>query len=235
MIGLILGYEWTDSYAIALLAAAGGAVAFAAVAGTLLHLLRPDPAVGSFCVSLVPVCGLGLMARAGPWRLLQAEPLPGIVRGSALAGTPAENLLMNPVLWAAPLVVALAAWILWQTPFGLRMRAFGEAPSLRLPGASAGAYRLVGVIVGALWAFPAAVLMLGAHRGSPPAGTTYLALACVVASRWSLALAILLAAGPALALEASPFLLALLYLILMSRRALRMPETRRTRVDPDVL
>jgi general nucleoside transport system permease protein len=250
MIGLLMGYEWTDSYALALLAAAGGAVAFAAVAGTLLHLVRPDPAVGTFCLSLVPVCGLGLMVRAGPWRFLEADPLPGIVRESALSGTPAENLLMNPVLWAAPLVVALAAWILWQTPFGLRMRAFGEAPSLRLPAASAGAYRLVGVIVGALWAFPAAVLLLGAYRGSPPAGVTYLALACVVASRWSLALATLTAAGPALlraarpaaegtglavALEAAPFLLALLYLILLSRRALRMPETRRTRVDPDVL
>jgi simple sugar transport system permease protein len=250
MIGLIVGYEWTESYPLALLAAAGGAVVFALIAGTLLQLLRPDPAVGSFSLSLIPVCGLGLMMRAGPYRLLQAEPLPGIVRGSALAGTPSENLLMNPLLWSAPLVVALAAWVLWQTPFGLRMRAFGEAPSLRLPGARAGAYRLVGLVLGSLWAFPAAVLLVTAHRASPPAGTTYLALACVVASRWSLAFAILLAAGPALlraarpaaegtglavALEAAPFLLALLYLTLLSRRALRMPETRRTRVDPDVL
>lgn len=250
MIGLILGYEWTESWGMALLAAAGLAAAFAAIAGLLLNLLRADPAVGSFCLSLVPLAGLGLMTRAGPYRLFEAKPLPGIVHGTVLGGTASEDLLMNPILWAAPFVVALAAWVLWQTPFGLRLRAFGEAPSLRLPGARATPYRLAGLVVGSLWAVPGAALLLGAHRPNPPAGVAFLALACVVASRWSFAFAILLALGPALLraagpaaegtlvavpLEIAPYLLALLYLVLLSRRALRMPETRRTRVDPDVL
>ena len=157
---------------------------------------------------------------------------------------------MNPILWAAPLVVALAAWVLWQTPFGLRLRAFGEAPSLRLPGARSGLYRLTGLVLGALWAVPGAALLLGAHRPSPPVGVGFLALACVVAARWSFAFAILLALGPALLraaqpavagtplavpVEIAPYVLALVYLVFLSRRALRMPETRRTRVDPDVL
>jgi ABC-type uncharacterized transport system permease subunit len=249
-IGLIVGYEATESYPLALLIAMGAALGFAAIAGILLQLLRPDPALGSFCLSLVPVCGLGLLMRAGPYRLLEAKALPGIVHGSVLGGTASEDLLMNPILWAAPLIVALAAWILWQTPFGLRLRAFGEAPSLRLPGARAGIYRLSGLMVGALWAVPGAALLLSTHRANPPVGVALLALACVVASRWSFAFAILLALGPALlraarpaaegnalavSLEAAPFLLALLYLVFLSRRALRMPETRRTRVDPDVL
>jgi len=249
-IGLVLGYEWTGSYPLAVLIGAGGAVAFAAISGILLQLLRPDHAVGTFCLSLVPICGLGLLMRAGPYQLLQAATPPGIVRGTVLEGTASEELLMNPVLWSAPVVVALAAWTLWQTPFGLRLRAFGEAPSLRLPGARAGAYRFTGLVLGALWAVPGAALLLSAHRASPPMGVTYLALACVIASRWSLALSILLAAGPALlraarpavegtgyelGLETAPYLLALLYLMLLSRRALRMPESARTRVDPDVL
>lgn len=250
MIGLVLGYESSGSWGVALLAALGAAVVFAGVGGALLRLLRSDPAVGSFCLSLVPAAGLGLMTRAGPWQLLEVKPLPGVVHGTVLEGTAAEELLMNPVLWAAPFVVALAAWVLWQTPFGLRVRAFGEAPSLRLPRASATSYRLGGLVVGALWAVPAAVLLLGAHRANPPAGVGFLALACVVASRWSFALAILLALGPALlraarpaaegtvfavSLEIAPFVLALLYLALLSRRALRMPEVRGARVDPDVL
>jgi simple sugar transport system permease protein len=250
MIGLILGYEWTESWGTALLVSAGFAVGFAAVVGTLLHALRSDPAVGSFCLSLVPAAGLGLLTRAGPYRLLEVKPLPGIVHGTVLGGTASEDLLMNPILWAAPLVIALAAWILWQTPFGLRLRAFGEAPSFRLPGTRSALYRLGGLVLGALWAVPGAALLLGAQRANPPAGVGFLALACVVASRWSLAFAILLALGPALlrsarpavegtalavTLEIAPFVLALLYLLLLSRRALRMPETRRTRVDPDVL
>ena len=250
MIGLVLGFEWTGNWWLALLVAAGASVLFAAVAGLLLTVLRSDPAVGSFCMSLVPAAGLGLLMRAGPWRLLVVKPLPGIVRGSALAGSASEDLLMNPLLWAAPLLIALAAWVLWQTPYGLRLRAFGEAPSLRLPGARAWAYRLSGLMVGGLWAVPGAALLLGALRPAPPAGVAFLALACVVASRWSFALAILLAAGPALlraarpaaegtafavALEIAPYLVALLYLLLFSRRALRMPESRAARVDPDVL
>jgi simple sugar transport system permease protein len=250
MIGLVLGYEWSGSWGLALLAAAGFAMLFAAVAGILLHSLRSDPAVGSFCLSLVPLAGLGLLTRAGPYRLFEAKPLPGIVHGTVLGGTASEDLLMNPILWAAPLVVGLAAWILWQTPFGLRLRAFGEAPSLRLPGARSTAYRLAGLVLGSLWAVPGAALLLGAHRPNPPAGVGFLALACVVASRWSFAFAILLALGPALLraarpaaegtplavpLEMAPYVLALLYLIFLSRRALRMPDTRRTRVDPDVL
>jgi simple sugar transport system permease protein len=250
MIGLILGFEATESWGLALLAGGASAALFAVVAGILLHLLRSDPAVGSFCLSLVPAAGLGLLTRAGPYRLLEVKPLPGIVHGTVLGGTAAEDLLMNPILWAAPFVVALAAWILWQTPFGLRLRAFGEAPSLRLPGAHPALDRLAGLALGSLWAVPGAALLLGAHRANPPAGVGFLALACVVASRWSFAFAILLALGPALlraarpaaegsllavSLEVAPYLLALLYLILLSRRALRMPETRRTRTDPDVL
>lgn len=250
MIGLILGYESTESWGIALLAAVAAAALFAVIAGILLNALRSDPALGSFCLSLVPAAALGLLTRAGPYRLLEVKPLPGIVHGTVLEGTAAENLLMNPILWAAPLLVALAAWILWQTPFGLRLRAFGEAPSLRLPGARSAVYRLAGLVLGALWAVPGAALLLGAHRPTPPAGVGFLALACVVASRWSFAFAILLALAPALLraaqpaaegtplavpLEIAPYVLGLLYLVFLSRRALRMPETRRTRVDPDVL
>ncbi|HTL99878.1 MAG TPA: hypothetical protein VL503_01995 [Candidatus Omnitrophota bacterium] len=250
MIGLILGYEYSESWGVALAAGVGAAALFAVVAGLLLHLLRSDPAVGSFCLSLVPAAALGLLTRAGPYRLLEVKPLPGIVHGTVLGGTASEDLLMNPILWAAPLVVALGAWVLWQTPFGLRLRAFGEAPSLRLPGARSSLYRLTGLVLGALWAVPGAALLLGAHRPSPPVGVGFLALACVVASRWSFAFAILLALGPALLraaqpavlgtplavpVEIAPYVLALVYLVFLSRRALRMPETRRTRVDPDVL
>ena len=62
---------------------------------------------------------------------------------------------------------------------------------------------------------------------------------------------ILLAAGPALlrsarpyaggavtaqvALDAAPFLLALLYLILLSRRSLRLATPRESRLDPDLM
>ena len=79
----------------------------------------------------------------------------------------------------------------------------------------------------------------------------YLALACAIAGRWTVWGGILLAVGPALirsarpygtefqggfvVLDVAPFLLALLYLVLLSRRSLRLAASRQARTDPDVL
>lgn len=251
MLGLILGYEWTGQYPLAVALAAGFAVTFAIVVGALLQITRADMAIGSFALSLVSLCGLGLLARSGPFAIFDAKPLPGLIRGTIFDGTYAEDLIANPLLLAAPLLVALAGWILWRTPFGLRVRAFGENPELRVPKSSPTAHRLGGLAVGALLVTPAAALLLTAHPGSPPAGLGLIALGCVIAGRWSLVAAILLAVGPALlrtgrpyaealggygiAAEMAPFLLVLLYLMFLARRALRLVPTSQSRLDPDTL
>ena len=98
---------------------------------------------------------------------------------------------------------------------------------------------------------PAAAILLRAHPGVPPLGLGLIALGCAIAGRWSFVAGILLAAGPALlrsarpyaggavtaqvALDAAPFLLALLYLILLSRRSLRLATPRESRLDPDLM
>lgn len=251
MIGLILGYEWTSSYAAAVGIGALAAIAFGLAAGALLQLLRADMAAGSFCLSLVPACALGLVIRAGPYRIFTEFPAPGLIRGTVFDGTLAEDLVANPFLWMAPVLVALAAWVLWQTPFGLKLRAFGESPALRVPGSSGGVHRFSGIALGAFWTVPAAALLVRESQSNPPAALGFLALACAVAGRWSFAGGILLAAGPALlraaqpyaegagawsiAAEMAPFLLGLLYLVFLSRRALRFSTTRQARLDPDVL
>ncbi|MGE5174781.1 MAG: hypothetical protein ACM3JJ_00285, partial [Hyphomicrobiales bacterium] len=229
MLGLIAGYEGTGSYPAAIAIAAGAAVAFALAAGGLLQLFRADMAVGSFCLSLVPACALGLVTRAGPFAIFTENPAPGLIRGTIFDGTLAEDLVANPALWAAPILIALAAWLLWQSPFGLRLRAFGESPGLRVPGVSGAFHRFLGIALGALWTVPAAALLVRESQSNPPAALGFLALACVVAGRWSFAAALLLAAGPALlrtarpyaeglggwsiAGEMAPFLLGFLYLL----------------------
>jgi simple sugar transport system permease protein len=153
---------------------------------------------------------------------------------------------------AAPFLILLAAFVLLRTPFGLRLRAYGETPALAAQEhARPGAYRIAGVVIGAACAVPAAAILLRAHPGAPPLGLGLIALGCAIAARWSFVAGILLAAGPALlrtarpyagsgtaaqiALEAAPFLLALLYLILLSRRSLRLATPRESRLDPDVM
>ena len=251
MLGLILGFEWTGRYPLAVAIAVGFALTFALAVGALLRLIRADMAIGSFVLSLVPLCGLGLLARTGPFALFTTKPYPGIVTGTVFEGTYAEDLIANPLLLAAPFLVALAGWVLWRTAFGLRVRAFGENPELRVPKLSPSAHRFGGLAAGALLVAPAAALLLRAHPGIPPAGLGLLALGCVIAGRWSLVAAMLLAVGPALlrtarpyaevlggwsiGAEMAPFLLVLLYLVFLARRSLRLAPTKQSRLDPDTL
>jgi ABC-type uncharacterized transport system permease subunit len=250
MVGLVLGYEVTSSVPVAVLSATGAAAVFALAAGGLLRVFRTDTAIGALALSLVPLTALHILYRTDVL-LPRESPPPGLLRGTVLDGTYAEDLALNPVLWAAPLVVLLAAWLLRQTPFGLRVRAFGENPSWRVPGSSPSLYRLTAIVLGAIWTAPAAALLVRSHPESPPLALGILALACVIASRWSVLGGVLLAAGPAVAracrpyagedaawaivLEILPYLLALSYLALLSRRALRLSFAPRAGTDPDLL
>lgn len=252
MLGLCLGYEQSGSYGFAASAGLGAALLFAVLAAGLLLALRADPAVGSFSLSLVPGCALGLLTRAGPLRILSEAPPPGLVSGTPLTGTYAEDLLANPWLLAAPFVLAIAAFLMLATPYGLRLRAYSETPGLARHGPWQVVWaRISGAALGAVWAVPAAAILLRTHPASPPLGLGFVALACAVAARWRFAAAILLAGVPALlraarpyvptegpagvAMEAAPFLIAVFYLVLFSRRALRASATRQSRLDPDVL
>ena len=198
----------------------------------------------------MPASALGLL-RGRRVCSFHESPPPGIITGTIFDGTYAEDLIANPLLLAAPLLLALAGWLLWHTPFGIRLRAFGENPGWRVPGSRPTAYRLAALALGALWAVPAAALLLRAHPTAPPLALGYLALACAIAGRWTVWGGILLAVGPALirsarpygseflsgfvVLDAAPFLLALLYLVLLSRRSLRLATSPQARTDPDVL
>jgi len=252
MLGIALAYEWTGDYAIAGAVGAGAAVLFALAASGLLLTFRSDPLIGSFCLSLVPAAALGLLVRSVPLRILRETPAPGLVPGTIFEGTYSEDLIVSPWFLAVPLVLAVAALVMLKTPYGLKLRGYSETPAFARRGPAQVAWvRVSAAVLGALWVVPAAALLLRAHTGSLPMGLGFIALACAVAGRWGFLPAIFLAAGPALlralrpyagagdalglTLGAAPFLLALLYLILLTRRSLRAATTPQSRLDPDVL
>jgi ABC-type uncharacterized transport system permease subunit len=252
MAGLLLGYEWTGSYPAAFGVAAALAAVFGAGTAALVLVLRSDPAVGGFALSLVPAAAITLLTRSGPLRLLNEVPAPGLLRGTALDASVARDLLLSPAVWSAPVLVLLAAVVLLRTPFGLRLRAYGETPALAVQErAHPSLYRILGAVIGALLAVPAAAIEMRAHSDAPPLGLGLVALACAIAGRWAFVPGLLLVAGPALlraarpyappikaaevALDAAPFLLGLIYLLLLSRRSLRLAARRDSRLNPDVL
>lgn len=96
---------------------------------------------------------------------------------------------MYPTTYLALLIVALTAWVLWRTPFGLRLRSLGEHPAAAASlGISVSRYRYIGVIIsGALAALGGATITLtttGNFSHATIAGQGFIALAAMIFGQW---------------------------------------------------
>jgi simple sugar transport system permease protein len=112
--------------------------------------------------------------------------VPGFnVKGS---GTGFGALAQSPVVWIGLAVIPLTAWVLYRTPFGLRIRAVGEHPaaaaSVGVPVARVRylAVALSGVAAG----LGGAYLALDQHQFTDgmTAGRGFIALAATIFGRW---------------------------------------------------
>ena len=251
-LGMALAYEATGDFGVACAAGAGGAALFGLLGSGLVLTLKSDPWIGTFVLTLVPASALGVLVRSAPLRILRETPAPGLLPGTIFEGTYAEDLVANPWLWAALILLAVLGVVMLKTPYGLKLRGYSETPAYARRGLAQVLWlRITAAVLGALAAAPAAALLLRARPSSVPVGLGFIALACAAAGRWGFLMGILLAAGPALAralrpyagasgslgllLGAVPFVLSLLYLVLLTRRALRAAATPQSRLDPDVL
>jgi general nucleoside transport system permease protein len=97
-------------------------------------------------------------------------------------------LAANPLVWMGLLLVPAMAWLVYRTPFGLRVRAVGEHP---LAAASVGVpvarVRYVAVALsGMLAALGGVYLALDQHQFTDQmtAGRGFIALAAVIFGRW---------------------------------------------------
>ena len=94
----------------------------------------------------------------------------------------------NPLVWIGLLTLPAVAWLLYRTPFGLRVRAVGEKPeaaaTLGVPVARVrwSAVALSGVLAGLAGAY----LALDQHQFTDgmTAGRGFIALAAVIFGRW---------------------------------------------------
>jgi general nucleoside transport system permease protein len=89
----------------------------------------------------------------------------------------------------ALVAVALTWWVLWRTPFGLRLRSCGEAPyAAETLGVNVYKYKSIAVVVsGALAGFGGAYLAIVAaqqYREGQTAGRGYIGLAAMIFGNW---------------------------------------------------
>jgi ABC-type uncharacterized transport system permease subunit len=107
------------------------------------------------------------------------------VKGS---GTGFTALAHNPLVWIGILMIPCTAWLLYRTPFGLRVRAVGEHPvAAASVGVPVNRVRYLAVALsGMLAGLAGAYLALDQHQFTDgmTAGRGFIALAATIFGRW---------------------------------------------------
>jgi simple sugar transport system permease protein len=98
------------------------------------------------------------------------------------------GLMQNPLIWTGLLIIPVVAWVVYRTPFGLRVRAVGEHPEaaetlgVRVPRVRYVAVALSGVLA----SLGGVYLALDQHQFTDgmTAGRGFIALAAIIFGRW---------------------------------------------------
>ena len=199
LIGLTLeGYMLGGAFAAAVGSYFAGApwigVLAALVAGALLALLyavsairfRADQVVVGIAINLLAIGLTRFFLRLFFDSSSNSPRVPGFqVTGS---GTGFGALAQNPLVWIGVLMIPATAWLLYRTPFGLRVRAVGEHPvaaaSVGVPVARV--RYLAAMVSGMLAGLGGAYLALDQHQFTDgmTAGRGFIALAATIFGRW---------------------------------------------------
>jgi simple sugar transport system permease protein len=178
--GAALGQHFTGS------ASAGVAAAlFCGLAVSLLHAfitvtLKADQIVSGIAINILVMGGtrFGLSMLYG-----------SAMNSDRIAGINAPDVLTDPLFIVALLSVGAGQYLMFRTPYGLRLRAAGEsAETVDTAGISVTIMRYSGVIVsGVLASLAGAFLVFQQHSftDNMSAGRGYIALAAMIIGKWT--------------------------------------------------
>lgn len=198
------GFMLTGAFAAALGSYYGGSpwagILAAVIAGLLMGLLhavssiryRADQIVVGIAINLLAVGATRFFLRFAFGSSSNSPRVPGFggaaAAGSTSAGYSALASLANPLIWLGLLAIPAVAFVVYRTPFGLRLRAAGEKPEAALSlGVDVARVRYVAVALsGLLAALGGAYLALDQHQFTDQmtAGRGFIALAAVIFGRW---------------------------------------------------
>jgi len=170
-----LAAQLTNSVLIGFAGGIAGAASIAALFGLFAIILRADQIVTGTAINLLALGGTAFVYREVP---AFRQPIPQLHTDPVL-----------PLAWlAAPLVLGA---ILWNSSFGLRLRAGGEHPeALLATGRSVRQHRWAALMIEALLVgLGGAYLSLALSSGfaeNMTAGRGYIALSIVIFGRWKM-------------------------------------------------
>jgi simple sugar transport system permease protein len=147
---------------------------------------RADQVVVGIAVNLLVTGATRFFLRLAFHSSANSPRVPGF--GAEQSGTGLAALASNPLIWLGIIAVALMAWLIYRTPYGLRVRAAGEHPEAALSvGVPVDRVRYIAAALsGMLAALGGAYLALDQHQFSAEmtAGRGFIALAATIFGRW---------------------------------------------------
>lgn len=188
-----LGSFYSGSPWIGLLCGVAGGVTAAALHALATIRYRADQVVLGIAINLMAVGITRFFLRLAFDSSSNSPRVPGFDWGSAGESTPsgAGTLLSsftNPLVLVALLSLPAVWWILYRTPYGLRLRAVGEKPEAAASvGVSVTGIRWIAVLgAGAFAGLGGTYLALEQHQftDSMTAGRGFIALAAVIFGNW---------------------------------------------------
>jgi ABC-type uncharacterized transport system permease subunit len=171
---------------IGLLGAVAGGVAIALLYAVTAIRFRGDQVVIGIAINLLVIGVTRFFLRLAFHSSANSPRVPGF--GVERTGSGFLALAGNPLIWLGILAVIAVAWLLYRTPFGLRVRAVGEHPAAATSvGIHVDRVRyLSAALSGMLAALGGAYLALDQHQFSAEmtAGRGFIALAATIFGRW---------------------------------------------------
>src|SRR5258708_6757981 len=179
----VLAVQLTKSLLIGFVGGIVGAAAIGALFGLFAITLKADQIVTGTAINLLAVGTTGFLYRGLQHSALFVQSVPRLERDP-----------IAPLAWIVlPVILAL---LLWNTPFGLRLRACGENPeAVAAAGASVSVHRwlalgMESILLGLAGAYLSLALSSG-FAENMTAGRGFIALSIVIFGRWKLKSALL--------------------------------------------
>ena len=183
--GAVASY-YSGSAWVGLLGAAAGGGALALLYAVTAIRVRADQVVLGVAINLFVTGATRFFLKLAFHSSANSPRVPGL--GVEQSGTGLVTLVGNPLIWLGILAVAVIAWLLYRTAFGLRVRAAGEHPTAALSvGVPVHRVRYIAAALsGVLAGLGGAYLALDQHQFSADmtAGRGFIALAATIFGRW---------------------------------------------------
>ena len=181
-----LGSYYGHSAWVGVLAGVAGGALLGLLYGICAIRFRADQVVIGIAINLLAIGITRFFLRLAFGSSSNSPRVPGF--GGEQAGSGFVALLMNPIIWLGLFSIPLVSWVLYRTPFGLRLRAVGEHPAAAVSvGISVTRVRYAAVIAsGVLAALGGVYLSLDQHQFTDQmtAGRGFIALAATIFGRW---------------------------------------------------